>query len=314
MLRQLARPSAALARTMAVSTRALSDESVELLTRAQTVYADHDQSIYKRPVEAMEFKVGQFNGNPTPEVSLFGESPRAGVTIVSPFAMAGSCNFGPQGNLGVTKKFKSGSVAVHEPQDAKQELSFSDEPLVDGTTNQPMVDFFTWLEEFRAKFVQHLVDNLDAYPDLSKKFGVFSGPGLYDGMLASHGKLYSEWTNSESEAVRFFDIQQRVYKRKAEGQSPRIMTPIDEQLSNKFARNHVRMFDAAGETIPIDDAVLHRQDVIACTFAVGPRVYNVAGNVGFGLRKNLYTITRIHTAKSAETAGQQKSTFGDLSS
>jgi len=293
-----------------------------VIETARSVYTDHPAAFHAFNIDDIEFKVGRHfvTGEPYPHVYL-GDSERSGLLHVTPWSSVSYASFGEKGTLGQQQRFaKSLDGIVSDPMDAEQQVNISGGELGDlSGPNQTTLDYFAWLDLLREKYIDHLTDYIESYSILMKRLGVLVGKNDRDTLHEMMTQVCTQvirQSNVEDGVPgpehQFLPHRQKVYYRTQEGQNrqPEIRCELDEELwARGAARKHIPLFDSKGTEIPLSLASLSKGDVISIQTNVTCQLYDIGGNIGAGLRRNVRSVTLLHQANNWKDKSGYRSPF-----
>eukprot|EP00041_Stephanoeca_diplocostata_P020036 m.439678 g.439678 ORF g.439678 m.439678 type:complete len:343 (-) comp21454_c0_seq1:2096-3124(-) len=302
--------------------------AAELDKKAMQNYRDHPRSHGKLLIEDMEFRVGKHfvTGDPAPELrhkSNAEPDTVPGVLHVTPWARAGFCWLGERGNLGKASKFtKSHDGYISDPMEAQQEVSLMSQGLSgdDSEKNTDLLQYFEWLNALREGLIEHLTDNVEQYPSLMKKFGILvqkSDRETLREMIASittkQIKYGKDEYGYEIEESPFLPFRQKMYyysEDRAAKAKLRCELDIAMQAKN-CVRKHIPVYDWQGVEIPLEQVYLGQGDIVSIENNVLCQLYDVGGNLGAGLKRNIRSVVILRRAEQLQ-AIENSSPFGDL--
>eukprot|EP00045_Choanoeca_perplexa_P000403 m.14384 g.14384 ORF g.14384 m.14384 type:complete len:332 (-) comp10268_c0_seq1:50-1045(-) len=274
------------------------------LSAAQTDYSVSNLDLNKVRFESTEAKEGVFQ----PQL-FYGDEPK--LQLVTPFAMAGFCRMSKLGNFGVEKRFPSGTVTVDELDKAEYEVMLTTQPLVDQLgpegDNAKMAEFLDFVQGVRAKLVEHVGDNLEAYEQISKKnpFLLKSGEEIRSEFLTNcTTSLERSFKDLNDAQWRCLSMKERVYLKLKPGSTITAKCEEDEGMKEQgFTRRTLPVYDAEGNIIPLEEQQVMFGDVVAVALELYPFVYNVAGNAGIKLGSRLKSVTVGRKRFAAKASG-----------
>jgi hypothetical protein len=100
------------------------------------------------------------------------------------------------------------------------------------------------------------------------------------------------------EEIQFLPFRQKVYfKQSNQQRAPEIRCELDEEVwARGAARKHIPLFDSKGTEIPLSLASISKGDVISVQTNLTCQLYDIGGNIGAGLKRNVRSITLLHQA------------------
>jgi len=299
----------------------------EIDKRAEKFYIEHPSSHYQINTDNIEFKVGEhfISGDAHPHMTLknAGADAVTGILNVTPFSKSMFCWFGENGNIGKQSKFaKSFDGIISDPNEADQEVNLFPEPIREGEApNQALLDYFSWTNQIRGKYIDHLTDNIEAYPILMKKFGFLLGKGDRETMH----EMISQITTSpirhmkdeygfEKPDSAYLPMRQKMYFRIQDGRAPKIRCDLDEQMKDAGSmRKHIPLYDRYGTEIPLQLASLQRGDILSVESNMVCQLYDVGGNVGAGVKRNIRSVVRLRGDENGPSGASASSPFKSFS-
>lgn len=302
---------------------AQSTDTKELDEKAKEFYNEHPRSHYNIAMDDIVFKVGSHfvTGEPHPQISLVSTVEPTGLLNVTPFAKTRYSWFGERGNLGKKSHFaKTFDGVISDPMDAQQEINLFPESLQGGSErdNQALLDYIDWMENIRKKYVEHLASNVREYPILFRKLGFLlerDDPETLHEMVSQLTHSPIKYQKDEYGQVKpdtsFVPFKQNLYFRDANRASKaRIRCEMDTQMAEQGGvRRHVPLYDRFGTEIPLSEAKINPGDVISVENNITCQLYDIGGNVGAGLRRNLRSVVWLRSDETSE--GREESPFKD---
>lgn len=297
-------------------------------SRAEKFYIEHPCSHYQLGVDNVKFNVGEhfISGDPHPHMTLktAGDDAVTGILNVTPFSKSMFCWFGENGNIGKQSKFaKSFDGIISDPMEADQEVNLFPEPIREGEApNQALLDYFAWTNQIRDKYIDHLTDNIESYPILMKKFGFLLGKGdretmyeMISQITTSPIKYMKDEYGFEKPDSGYLPMRQKLYFRNQDGRrSPKIRCDLDQQMKDAGSiRKHIPLYDRYGTEIPLQLASLQRGDIVSVESNMVCQLYDVGGNVGAGLKRNIRSVVRLRGDELGSVGETASSPFKSFS-
>lgn len=177
-----------------------------------------------------------------------------------------------------------------------------------------------WLEGLNQKYVEHLVENLEHYPALNRKFGVLVGSSaLYDmisQVVSSPVKLRKDEFGAPDPTSRSLPYRQKMYYRSKDGRKASPRCALDIEMAEKgFSRKHFPVFDRLGVEIPLQRINITRGDVISVQSYITCQLWDIGGNVGANLKRTIKSVTLLRAAEKLPYEKQfTQSPFAGLAS
>lgn len=77
-----------------------------------------------------------------------------------------------------------------------------------------------------------------------------------------------------------------------------------------YRRVHVPLYDSTGAAVNVEHQAIYPGDVLAVELNLNAQLYSLGANAGFGLRKNLRSVTKIRSRRVWRWGWLQKSPLG----
>jgi len=275
-------------------------------------YREHPQSHYKFPVEGVEFSVGKHftRGDPAPMIKhVDHESEFPGIHHITPWAKTAFCFFGEKGNIGKKTKFTTSQDGIiSDPLEAQHEITLvSDGICGSAGSNEDLMDYCSWLDAIREKYVEHLVSEYDSYPVLQKKFGALMDGGdeevlakMLQMIVHSPVKYAKAPDGFEDKTRPLIPMRQKLYYRGKPSRSHKIRSERDEEMLKRgYVRKHVPLYTRNGNEIPLTEAQLFSGTVVSVESRLLCNLYDVGGNIGASFKRNMYSVVQLEEEGAA---------------
>eukprot|EP00051_Salpingoeca_urceolata_P026775 m.478648 g.478648 ORF g.478648 m.478648 type:complete len:336 (+) comp21191_c0_seq1:215-1222(+) len=272
-------------------------------------FRSHPLCFRNFPIEDIQFAVGEHFVSKKPHPHVYKNSEcledgRQGLHHVTPLGVSIFSYFGPNGNLGKEMHFPSGTQKVTDLAKAEQEVYVTSKPLPGSeAVNMEMRDYFDWLQQVQDKYLQHLTESYNEYPALERKFANYPTKDpvmLAELMGVDMSGAVKHLKSPEGDAStdeQFIGFKQRMYFPNG-GIDP--VTEGDFQMKGLgLRRRHVPLYNRLGEEVPIEQATLNPMDVVAVECNITCNLWEIGRNVGYGLRRNLRSVTVVQSRKPA---------------
>jgi hypothetical protein len=297
--RRLQAVKPAIALTPARCFSAESDAALDAAAAAS--YEKNSQSYTCFPVEKIEFRVEAPEGKRSafPQLHFDGKS-EFGLTHVVPFAKILYAKFGANGNYGRPRGYAPGNVDSF--QEAEQSLTVTNRKFEARGINPLIQGYFDWIAAIENKLIDHVADNLDAYPTLKSKFASLaeSNGSELKAVIASSlvksiipSKVPVGETRNYNPDEKLLQLRQKLYVRASPDRlaNARPRTELDASaLKEGFVRRHIPLYNANGQEIPVEQSDLRNFDIVSAQITLNGNLYDAGSRIGFGLRKNIRSV------------------------
>eukprot|EP00050_Salpingoeca_kvevrii_P011074 m.12505 g.12505 ORF g.12505 m.12505 type:complete len:334 (-) comp3238_c1_seq1:55-1056(-) len=294
LLRTTLRPMAARSGALRAGIRYNSDNAAAIDSQALEHYRQHPLAFHRFPLSEIYFEPTTHfvrANEKTPAIRIRGATPtkNTGLHHITPFAVAKFCSFGEKGNLGKSVNYGHGKVEVRTLEEAHQELSIGLDPLANQSEfNEEVEAYFEWLNGFREKYIDHLVEATDEYEVLKAAHGGKSEATRRALIEDNVSKLVRQYVK-EGVTVPHSDmlnVSEKIYFR-SKSPNPTTYCDSDVEMAEKgFARRNIPLYDSEHQVIPVKDASVFAGDVISMELNLSCRIWKVAGRVGASFRYN----------------------------